>query len=85
MFARESKKQMADRRKLSLGNEEKLSFQVKKFPCLFDKTDKGYKEKDCTSNAWKAVADSLDFLTDGKFEKLLIIIFNYKLNSLLVL
>ena len=45
MFARESKKQMADRRKLSLGNEEKLSFQVKKFPCLFDKTDKGYKEK----------------------------------------
>ena len=82
MFARESKKQMADRRKLSLGNEEKLSFQVKKFPCPFDKT---YKEKDCTSNAWKAVADSLDFLTDGKFEKLLIIIFNYKLNSLLVL
>ena len=36
---------MADRRKLSPGNEEKLSFQVKKFPCLFDKTDKGYKEK----------------------------------------
>jgi len=42
--------------KLTLEQEEILSFQVKKYPCLFDKSDKGYKEKDCVGNAWEAVA-----------------------------
>ena len=40
-------------RKLSLEQEEVLAFRVKEYPCLFDKTDKGYKEKDCMANAWK--------------------------------
>jgi len=38
--------------KLTLEQEEILSFQVKKYPCLFDKSDKGYKEKDCVGNAF---------------------------------
>ena len=64
------KSKMADRKKLSFQEEEKLSFQVKKFPCLFDKSDKGYKEKDCVANAWKAVADDcLEFMNDGEFQK----------------
>lgn len=60
---------MADKKKkLSIDQEEKLAFQVKRFPCLFDKTDKGYKEKDCVANCWNEVADSLDFIENGKFE-----------------
>jgi len=59
---------MADKMiKLSLDKEEKLAFEVKKYPCLFDKTDKGYKERDCIANAWKEVADSLEFLESGKY------------------
>ena len=40
--------------------EEILAVHVKKYPCLFDKTDKGCKEKDCVGNAWEAVASSLE-------------------------
>ena len=53
-------------RKLSLEQEEVLAFRVKEYPCLFDKTDKGYKEKDCVANAWKEVADSLEFTENGE-------------------
>ena len=53
-------------RKLSLEQEEILAFRVKEYPCLFDKTDKGYKEKDCVANAWKEVADSLEFTENGE-------------------
>lgn len=58
---------MTDKRenkKLSLEEEEKLTFHVKLFPCLFDKSEKGYKERDCVANAWKQVAESLDFIAD---------------------
>ena len=50
---------------LALGEEERLSENVKMFPCLYDKTKKGYKEKDAVQNAWNAVAESLDFVEDG--------------------
>ena len=53
-------------RKLSLEQEEVLDFRVKEYPCLIDKTDKGYKEKDCVANAWKEVADSLEFIENGE-------------------
>ena len=44
---------MAD--KLTLVQEELLSEKVKLFPCLFDKADKGHKEKDIVSNAWQSL------------------------------
>ncbi|XP_057302855.1 uncharacterized protein LOC130637019 [Hydractinia symbiolongicarpus] len=62
-------------KKLSFEEEEKLAFRVEDYPCLFDKTDRGYKEKDCVKNAWEEVANSLEFLENGNaaktsFEKL---------------
>lgn len=54
------------KKKLTIEEEEKLAFHVKLFPCLFDKTDKGYKERECIANAWQQVASSLDFIDDGK-------------------
>ena len=53
-------------RKLSLEREEVFAFRVKEYPCLFDKTDKGCKEKDCVANAWKEVAGSLEFTENGE-------------------
>ena len=50
---------------LALGEEEVLGEKVKMFPCLYDKTVKGYKEKEAVQNAWDAVAESLDFVEDG--------------------
>ena len=51
--------------KISSEEEEFLAEKVKQFPCIFDKCDKGYKEKDCVSNAWNSVADSLEFIENG--------------------
>lgn len=54
---------------LCLAQEERLSETVKQFTCLYDKTTVGYREKDVVSNAWKSVADQLDFAENGKFSK----------------
>ena len=51
---------------LCLADEERLAETVKVFPCLHDKTKKGYKEKDVITNAWNSVANQLDFIEDGK-------------------
>ena len=51
---------------LSLQEEEILSEKVKQFPVLYDKTVKGYKEKDVVKNAWNKVAESLDFVENSK-------------------
>ena len=47
---------------LSLVDEEKLSETVRNFPVLYDKSKKGYKERDAVNNAWTEVARSLDFI-----------------------
>ena len=47
---------------LSLVEEEKLSETVRNFPVLYDKSKKGYKERDAVKNAWTEVARSLDFI-----------------------
>ena len=65
---REIKIKMADKQKrLSIEEEEILAIGVKKYPCLFDKTDRGYKEKDCVINAWEEVAKELEFTENGLF------------------
>ena len=51
---------------LTLQEEEILSEKVKQFPVLYDKTVKGYKEKDVLKNAWDKVAESLDFVENSK-------------------
>ena len=45
--------------------EEILDFEVKKYLRLFDKTNKGYKEKDCVANAWGEVAKQIEFIQNG--------------------
>ena len=51
---------------LCLDDEKRLAETVKAFPCLYDKTKKGYKEKDVVTNAWNSVVNQLDFIEDGK-------------------
>ena len=59
---------MAGKKKsITLLQEENLAEYVKKYPCLFDKTDKGFKEKDVVNNAWDEIATNLDFVENGKF------------------
>ena len=47
---------------LSLVDKEKLSETVRNFPVLYDKSKKGYKDRDAVKNAWTEVARSLDFI-----------------------
>ena len=50
---------------LALTGEERLSEKVKVHPCLYDKTTKGYKDRDVLQNSWNAVAELLEFVEDG--------------------
>ena len=50
---------------LVLSQEEKLSEIVKQYHCLYDKTSKGYKEKDAVNNAWREVANEVEFAENG--------------------
>ena len=46
-------------------NGEDLSILVQKYTVLFDKGHKEFNQKDVKKNAWKAVAEELEF-EDGK-------------------
>jgi len=50
--------------KLTIEEEEKLAFHVKKYPCLFDKTDKGHKQRDCVGNSWQQAASALEYINN---------------------
>jgi hypothetical protein len=50
---------------LCLAEEERFAEIIKLFPCLFDKTTKGYKEKDVVANAWNSIAEQLEFIENG--------------------
>ena len=39
--------------------------KLKTYPCLFNKSQKMYKERDVVKNAWEAVASELHFIEDG--------------------
>jgi len=70
---------MAEKRFSSLLEEEKLTEKIRSYPALYNKSHKGYKERDAISNAWKEVADGLDFIENGKsFKKCLLIFFVLK-------
>ena len=49
---------------LFLADEERLSEIVKTLYCLYDKTTKGYKEKDVPANAWHKVIEQLNLNED---------------------
>ena len=45
--------------KRNIQEDEILAEEVRKYPCLYDKSDSGYKERDRVKNAWKAVENVL--------------------------
>ena len=62
-------KKMADKRRtaFSLQENSELAETVRTFSCLYDKSKKEYKGKNVVQNAWKEVADQLDFIENSKF------------------
>ena len=54
--------------KSDLFEDESLSNEVQKYPCLYDKGNKGYKERDRRPNAWRRVESELG-LEEGTAEK----------------
>ena len=50
---------MADKKYLSLQEEELFSEEVRFFSCLYDKTQKSYKEKDVVRNVCNSIAGML--------------------------
>ena len=48
----------------SLEEDERLTEEVKKFPSLYDKRGKDYKDRNVTTNYWTEVATSLYILDD---------------------
>jgi len=51
------------RQALSIQENELLSETVRKYQCLYDKSKK--KDKIVVANAWKEVADQLEFTSNG--------------------
>ena len=43
-----------------------LILLVCQYPVIFDKSHKGYEEKDVEENAWQEIASAFDFLSTGK-------------------
>lgn len=52
---------------LNLNQEELLCEKVREYKILYDKTQKGYKEKVAVENAWKEVAEALNFVENGDY------------------
>ena len=46
-------------KKTSLKTEETLASAIEKYPCLYNKADPGYKEKNWQQNAWVEIKDTL--------------------------
>ena len=46
-------------KKINLKAEEALASAVEKYPCLYNKADLGYKEKDRLQNAWVEIENTL--------------------------
>ena len=50
--------------KCNLQEDERLAVEVEKYLCLYDKADKGYKEKDRKENAWRTIDEELGLEED---------------------
>ena len=47
------------RQLFDIREDEQLSNESRKYPCLFDKSNAGYKEKNLIETAWKEIDNSL--------------------------
>ena len=47
------------RQSFDIREYEQLFIEIRKYPCLFDRSNAGYKEKDRVENAWKEIDNSL--------------------------
>ena len=54
------------RRFTVLNEDEILAEEVKKFPCLYDKSGRSYRDRGIIRKAWVEVAKKLEFLEDDK-------------------
>ena len=45
--------------------EERLCEIIREYPILYDKSLKGYKERDAVSNCWEEIATMVDYLPNG--------------------
>ena len=54
------------KKRYTLLEEEVLAEEVKKYPCIYDRSCDGHKEKDQCAQAWKAIEQALG-LEDGTY------------------
>lgn len=47
------------RKVLNMQEDEEVAECVRKFPCLYDKSEPSYKDKRAKQNAWKKVEEEL--------------------------
>ena len=47
------------RRFFDIREDGRLSIEIRKYPCLFGKSNAGYKKKDRVGNAWEEIDNSL--------------------------
>ena len=47
--------------KSNLKEEKRLAEEMRKFSCLYDKSNEDYKEKDSEKNAWREVENTLGY------------------------
>ena len=47
--------------KICLQEDEALAIKVEKYPCLYNKALKVYKENDRRQNAWREIEESLGY------------------------
>ena len=66
--------------KLSILEEKALSNEMQKYPCLYDKSDPGYKGKDRKQNAWREIERALEF-TEGMVLLIALFIILFYLNN----
>ena len=52
---------MGKTNKCNIQEDEILANEVQKYPCLYNKADKGYMERDRKANAWRKVDEELGF------------------------
>ena len=72
---------MEEKKSLTLLEEEILCEKVREFPIIYDKAQKGHKEKDAVTNCWNAMAKDLDFTENGRCNFLGFFIYNQVIST----
>ena len=56
---------MADKKSLSMQEEESLMEEIKNYPCLYDKSKTWYREREVSRNTWTKAAEKLDVMQNS--------------------